>query len=709
MHVNESEQELPVDETQENEKDATGTGDDKIDDARNNATENGEDDKIDDHKNDATEIGDDDKIDDSKNDATKIGDDEKIDGSKIDDSNDGVTEIGQDDKTDDNKNEATETGADDKIDDRDNTINELHQQLVTHNTIVKHSPSEIEDRTLVTMKNEVDTEMDDGYDSGTPEAQEAFMQEVLALYKTKHLKFTVPKFYGRYLNCLNEQELPVDETQENEKDATGTGDDKIDDARNNATENGEDDKIDDHKNDATEIGDDDKIDDSKNDATKIGDDEKIDGSKIDDSNDGVTEIGQDDKTDDNKNEATETGADDKIDDSKKDEATAMDDDDDRIHDGKNDATDMDNDHGVLDDTENDGTKNIPENNDQGDNTINELHQQLVTHNTIVKHSPSEIEDRTLVTMKNEVDTEMDDGYDSGTPEAQEAFMQEVLALYKTKHLKFTVPKFYGRYLNCLKLWKAVIRLGGYDRVTATKGWRYVGEAFRPPKTCTTVSWTFRQFYEKSLLEYERHKVQTGELELPLTPGYPETPTVEHETNGHQTPTGSGRARRDAAARAMQGWHSHRLLGFGEEKNSNNSQKREKSLKSLGSLKHKRQSEVEHSAKALRTETSRQLVTTVADIGPPANWVKINVRETKDCFEVYALVPGLLREEVRVQSDPAGRLVITGQPEQLDNPWGISSFKKVISLPARIDPLRTSAIVSLHGRLLVKVPFEQSNI
>lgn len=128
----------------------------------------------------------------------------------------------------------------------------------------------------------------------------------------------------------------------------------------------------------------------------------------------------------------------------------------------------------------------------------------------------------------------------------------------------------------------------------------------------------------------------------------------------------------------------------------------------GSIKQKRPSEAEHSVKALRTETSRQLsltyicviifsfdlqfitlemdsdkqfncdrvVTTVADVGPPANWVKINVRETvsivismalyiynmrfnflqfpswlyvshaqKDCFEVYALVPGLLREEV----------------------------------------------------------------
>jgi len=62
---------------------------------------------------------------------------------------------------------------------------------------------------------------------------------------------------------------------------------------------------------------------------------------------------------------------------------------------------------------------------------------------------------------------------------------------------------------------------------------------------------------------------------------------------------------------------------------------------------------------------------VVDIGPPADWVKINVQKTvslscvwieynlfnqviyssrescvqKDCFEVYALVPGLLREEV----------------------------------------------------------------
>ncbi|CAA2988259.1 AT-rich interactive domain-containing 5 [Olea europaea subsp. europaea] len=101
-----------------------------------------------------------------------------------------------------------------------------------------------------------------------------------------------------------------------------------------------------------------------------------------------------------------------------------------------------------------------------------------------------------------------------------------------------------------------------------------------------------------------------------------------------------------------------------------------------------------------------MVASVVDVGPPADWVKINVQQTKDCFEVYALIPGLLREEVRVQSDPAGRLVITGVPEQPENPWGITAFKKVVSFPAKIDHVHTSAVVMLHGRLLIRVPFEQ---
>ncbi|KAF7127683.1 hypothetical protein RHSIM_Rhsim11G0199000 [Rhododendron simsii] len=99
----------------------------------------------------------------------------------------------------------------------------------------------------------------------------------------------------------------------------------------------------------------------------------------------------------------------------------------------------------------------------------------------------------------------------GTEEEQAAFMRELETFHKERFLEFKPPRFYGEPLNCLKLWRAVIRLGGYEQVTSCKYWRQVGESFKPPKTCTTVSWTFRCFYEKALLEYEKHKMRSGEL------------------------------------------------------------------------------------------------------------------------------------------------------------------------------------------------------
>jgi HSP20 family molecular chaperone IbpA len=339
----------------------------------------------------------------------------------------------------------------------------------------------------------------------------------------------------------------------------------------------------------------------------------------------------------------------------------------------------------------------------------EIHLEAPTTLAVVEYSTPVAQNKNVWLS----DAEMSEADEWGTPQEQLAFMKELESFYRENTLEFKPPKFYGEPLNCLKLWRAVIRLGGYDLVTSSKLWRQVGESFHPPKTCTTVSWTFRIFYEKALLEYEKHKRQTGEIQL--AGSLPLSARVEKEGGGYQPP-GSGRARRDAAARAMQGWHSQRLLGYGEvaepiikDKNLNPTLKREKNLKSIGSLKHKSPTSLEHAEKASIVEADKQLITTVVDVGPPADWVKVNVRETKDCFEVYALVPGLLREEVRVQSDPAGRLVITGQPEQLDNPWGITPFKKVVSLPARIDPLQTSAVVSLHGRLFVRVPFEQGSV
>ncbi|KAL6874042.1 hypothetical protein ACP4OV_014124 [Aristida adscensionis] len=326
------------------------------------------------------------------------------------------------------------------------------------------------------------------------------------------------------------------------------------------------------------------------------------------------------------------------------------------------------------------------------------------------------------------------GDDSGTEEEQAAFMKELERFYKEKMMEFKPPKFYGEGLNCLKLWRQVTGLGGYDQVTSCKLWRQVGESFKPPKTCTTVSWTFRNFYEKALLEYEKHKVETGEFQV-ASSALSERIGSESQVGGSHA-SGSGRARRESATRAMQGWHSQRLLGNGEiadpiikDKAGNVVKKEKITPKTSGSAKRKRTPTLEDERvvapyKSDKLHFSSLLLglalirldecllsgrndSMVADMGPPADWVKINVRQTKDCYEVYALVPGLLREEIHVQSDPAGRLIVSGEPDQVDNPWGVSAFKKVINLPSRIDPHQTSAVVTLHGQLFVRAPFEQS--
>ncbi|XP_050366347.1 AT-rich interactive domain-containing protein 3-like isoform X2 [Argentina anserina] len=295
-----------------------------------------------------------------------------------------------------------------------------------------------------------------------------------------------------------------------------------------------------------------------------------------------------------------------------------------------------------------------------------------------------------------------EGDESGTEEEQAEFMKEVEKVYRENYLEFKPPKFYKEELNLLKLWRAVIKLGGYEKVTSCKLWRQVGESFNPPKTCTTVSWTFRIFYEKALLEFEKHRWHGSELALP------EPSRVDFRADGSQI-CGSGRTLRDAAARAMQGWHTQRLFANGEEKPLSTMPKSDKQLKSSGLLKRKKLSPGDSAAQASDMKATRpRLDMTVFDIGPPADWVKVNVKRFNDCFEVYALIPGLLREEVHVQSDPVGRLIISGQPMQLDNPWGVAPFKKVVSLPSRIDPHQTSAVVTLNGQLFVRVPFEQSD-
>jgi hypothetical protein len=40
---------------------------------------------------------------------------------------------------------------------------------------------------------------------------------------------------------------------------------------------------------------------------------------------------------------------------------------------------------------------------------------------------------------------------------------------------------------------------------------------------------------------------------------------------------------------------------------------------------------------------------------------------------------LWQAQVRVQSDPAGRLVISGEPEHADNPWGVTPSRRCVLL------------------------------
>ncbi|KAK6937938.1 ARID DNA-binding domain [Dillenia turbinata] len=63
-------------------------------------------------------------------------------------------------------------------------------------------------------------------------------------------------------------------------------------------------------------------------------------------------------------------------------------------------------------------------------------------------------------MENQDQMEMDDL--SGTPEEQASFLQEPESFFNERGKHFKHPKFYGEPLNCLKLWRAVIDLGGYE-------------------------------------------------------------------------------------------------------------------------------------------------------------------------------------------------------------------------------------------------------
>ncbi|XP_011041150.1 PREDICTED: AT-rich interactive domain-containing protein 6 isoform X8 [Populus euphratica] len=270
---------------------------------------------------------------------------------------------------------------------------------------------------------------------------------------------------------------------------------------------------------------------------------------------------------------------------------------------------------------------------------------------------------------------------AGTLEEQAAFMKDLEIFYKQNIMDFKPPKFYGEPLNCLKLLQT--SCGGK--------WENLSTLPRLAQRCLGHSaFSLRRHF----WNMKRIRGKLASSNFPVHPCI-RLPVLKRRQLGAKQLDQAGQEGMLLLVLCRVGMLSVIL----DMVKSLNFSRREKPLKSFGFHKQKTDE------RPVNAETDKEVDTEIIDIGPPADWVKINVWESKDCYEIYALVPGLLREEVRVQSDPVGRLVITGQPEQLDNPWGITPFKKVVSLPSRIDPLQTSAVVSLHGQLHVRVPFE----
>eukprot|EP00850_Spirogloea_muscicola_P015433 SM000118S25576 [mRNA] locus=s118:119155:121541:+ [translate_table: standard] len=353
---------------------------------------------------------------------------------------------------------------------------------------------------------------------------------------------------------------------------------------------------------------------------------------------------------------------------------------------------------------------------------------------------------------------------------REAFLRGLHSSFAARGAELRTPKFYGVEVDLFKLWNVVSDLGGWEQVTQKKLWRVVGDNFDPPKSCTTVSWSFRGFYEKSLLDYERETVAStaaatsgrpegaqvlGSLLPPSFPPLWRSPPVTMflRLARLQAKGGGGGKRRAVGLR--DGLQSP-SPGGGRKAGGGKRAKKEEEDGDDGGEQCSRVEEpapLAHSealpnglanggrppplpaavgssdgdsqpgrlnqpgraampplpavAAAAAAATNggglQEGAALVSDEAGAADWVKINVRKTPECFEIYALVPGLLREEVRVECEVGGRLVIAGEPEHPNNPWGVTAFRKVILLPCPIDAQATSAVVTLHGQLYVRAP------
>ncbi|CAI5963181.1 unnamed protein product [Closterium sp. NIES-64] len=307
-----------------------------------------------------------------------------------------------------------------------------------------------------------------------------------------------------------------------------------------------------------------------------------------------------------------------------------------------------------------------------------------------------------------------------------------------EHLSAFEPEAQGGLVKGLEFHKYY-----FDRSTGNGSGKSSAPSVALTRSCTTLSWSFRGFYEKALLEYEKHVGVDPMLEgtLAITP---RTDGKHHPEQGGSGPRG---AKRLAAAKtgAADGDHTDTpkfspspSLPLSPPSASPSPPPPCCALIFRPGTRHPG-----IRPKAAQTDPGWRAADAPRPRGRPpgsgggtpggggtsgreggrrnagdggagrggvggaavggggvgvAGGTGGGVGGGPDCFEIYALVPGLLREEVRVQCEPAGKLVIAGEPEQPDNPWGVTPFKKVILLPAAINANQTSAVVTLHGQL-----------
>ena len=334
-----------------------------------------------------------------------------------------------------------------------------------------------------------------------------------------------------------------------------------------------------------------------------------------------------------------------------------------------------------------------------------------------------------------------------------------------------------RQLDLKVLWDEVNKRGGYAMVKENKLWATVGKVFKPPQTCTNLSFIIRKCYQDSLLYLEEAlrtnpgsvpgialpefdekliyrknaKINVPGLILPhhtIKPGSP-------EYNDHLfTPTGRKQPKIGEEEivgyyvrvywREQRAWFEGTIVGYDGKKYERHqikytdgevkwhrledekfycrpekgSKDDDDSDEQRGTKRGRRTSGGPSpggrrgGAKAPRalhfkTASGDQVDVSSSVTHVPTCGVTKVEAAADGGFEVFALLPGMTLDDVAVSCTPDGKVCIDAEPEnaQAIEEVGLAPIHQVVTIPHRIDVARTTAILTLHGLLYVKVERE----